>query len=84
MNFAGTPVLTDRAAILEPLSQKHRDDLATAVAVDELWRTWYTHIPSPEAMSDEIDRRLALQCEERMAPWAVIDARSGNAVGMTT
>lgn len=84
VSFESTPVITGRAVTLEPLEQKHRDDLASAVAVDELWRTWYTHIPSPEAMHSEIERRLALQREGRMAPWAVIDARSGSAVGMTT
>jgi RimJ/RimL family protein N-acetyltransferase len=35
-------------------------------------------------MGDEIDRRLALQHEGRMAPWAIVDSRSGRAVGMTT
>jgi RimJ/RimL family protein N-acetyltransferase len=83
MSFESTPALTGCAVILEPLSHKHGVDLASAVAVDELWRTWYTHIPSPDAMSDEIERRLTLQRESRMAPWAVIDARSGSAVGMT-
>jgi len=84
VTFSSTPVLTDRVVVLEPMSAKHTDDLATAVAVNELWRTWYTRIPSPDAMSSEIERRLALQREERMAPWAVIDARSRKAVGMTT
>ncbi|MBT2555552.1 GNAT family N-acetyltransferase [Arthrobacter sp. ISL-5] len=84
MNFAATPVLKNSNVILEPLHPAHRDDLAEAVAAQELWRTWYTHIPTPEMMSDEINRRLALQHEERMAPWAIIEASSGRAVGMTT
>jgi RimJ/RimL family protein N-acetyltransferase len=84
MDFAATPVRTSSGVILEPLGPGHRKDLAEAVAVRDLWRTWYTHIPSPEAMGNEIDRRLALHHEGRMAPWAIIDARSGRAVGMTT
>lgn len=84
MSFAATPVLKNGDVILEPLHPAHRDDLAAAVAVQDLWRTWYTHIPAPEAMRSEIDRRLALQHEGRMAPWAIIDARSGRAIGMTT
>lgn len=84
MNFAVTPILKNSGVVLEPLRSAHRDDLAEAVAVQDLWRTWYTHIPSPETMSDEIDRRLALQQEGRMAPWAIIEAQSGRAVGMTT
>ncbi|MHA7239102.1 GNAT family N-acetyltransferase [Arthrobacter sp. TMS1-12-1] len=84
MDFAITPVLKASAVVLEPLQLAHSDDLAEAVAVGDLWRTWYTHIPSPGTMSDEIMRRLALQGQGRMAPWAVIDATTGRAVGMTT
>jgi N-acetyltransferase len=84
VDFAITPVLKASEVVLEPLQLAHRDDLAEAVAVEDLWRTWYTHIPSPETMNDEIARRLALQDQARMAPWAVIDTTTGRAVGMTT
>ena len=82
--FASTPTLSGSRTRLEPLSAAHADALAEAVAVDELWRAWYTRIPSPEGMVAEIDRRLALQAEGRLAPWAVIDADTDRAVGMTT
>jgi len=35
-------------------------------------------------MRDAIESRIALQHDGRMAPWAIIDVRSGRAVGMTT
>ena len=79
-----TPVLANQRVRLEPLEHRHAADLAEAVAVQDLWRTWYTHIPAPDAVGREIDRRLELQRAGRMAPWAVIDARSDRAVGMTT
>ncbi|WP_309068068.1 GNAT family protein [Microbacterium sp.] len=82
MSFADTPVLENDVVRLEPLSHDHRDDLA--VAVGDLSRTWYTRIPSPEQMAEEIDRRLARQAAGALAPWAVVDARDGRAVGMTT
>lgn len=82
MSFADVPVLQNRLVRLEPLSPDHRDDLADAVG--DLWRTWYTRIPSPDAMAAEIDKRLALHAEGRMAPWAVVDPACGRAVGMTT
>ncbi|OUM43262.1 GNAT family N-acetyltransferase [Arthrobacter sedimenti] len=84
MDFATTPVLKASGVVLEPLQLAHSENLSEAVAEGDLWRTWYTHIPSPEAMNEEIARRLALQAQGRMAPWAVIDAISGRAVGMTT
>lgn len=70
--------------ILEPLSQTHHDDLVEAVRDGELWRLWYTVIPSPERMRTEIERRLALQSQGVMLPFAVIDPASRHAVGMTT
>jgi RimJ/RimL family protein N-acetyltransferase len=84
MTFAATPTLTNDRVTLEQLRLEHRDDLAIAVETDDLWRTWYTHIPAPSAMDGEIERRLALQEKGHMAPWAVIDGASGRAVGMTT
>ena len=81
---AQTPVLENEWVRLEPLSHDHAGGLAAAVSVGELWKTWYTSIPAPAAMAAEIDRRLALQADGRMAPWAVLSAASGRAVGMTT
>ncbi len=61
----------------------HHDGLCEAVKDGELWRLWYTSIPSPETMKKEIDRRLDLQKLGSMNPFCVLDA-SGTPVGMTT
>ena len=71
-------------AKLEPLSQKHHDDLVEAVNDGDLWDHWYTAIPTPEAMGAEITRRLDLQAKGSMCPFAVIDPATNQAVGMTT
>jgi N-acetyltransferase len=71
-------------AILEPLSHDHHDALVEAVRDGELWNLWYTLIPAPEQMRAEIDRRLGLQRQGSMLPFAVLDPASGVAVGMTT
>ncbi|WP_228374214.1 GNAT family N-acetyltransferase [Demequina phytophila] len=77
-----TPTLTHALVRLEPLSSAHRPDLVDAVG--DLHTLWYTRIPAPEGMADEIEARLAAQREGRVAPWAIVDARNGRAVGMTT
>ncbi|MDQ1131386.1 GNAT family N-acetyltransferase [Microbacterium sp. SORGH_AS_0888] len=82
--YAATPVLANDRVRLVALAPEHAEELATAVAEHELWRTWYTRIPSPDGMPAEIERRRALQDAGRMAAWAVIDPSSGRAVGMTT
>src|SRR5260370_20542936 len=70
-------------ARLEPLSHDHIEGLTEAVKDGELWKLWYTHIPKPEDMRKEIDRRLGLQAAGSMLPWTAFDA-DGNIVGLTT
>lgn len=77
ISLAGTHVR------LEPLSHAHHAGLIEAVKDGELWRLWYTAIPTPENMAKEIDRRLGLQAAGSMLPFTVFDA-SGAIVGMTT
>lgn len=62
----------------------HRDDLVDSVKDGELWKIWYTSVPRPEDMGAEIERRLRLQAEGSMLPFAVIDQTRAAAVGMTT
>ena len=76
--------LTGRHVTLEPLSQEHHDELCEATRDGELWKLWYTIVPSPEDMRANIERRLELQREGSMVPWAVRDHASGKVVGMTT
>jgi N-acetyltransferase len=70
-------------ARLEPLSHGHIDGLTEAVKDGELWKLWYTYVPTPEGMGKEIDRRLGLQSAGSMLPWTVFDA-DAKIAGMTT
>jgi RimJ/RimL family protein N-acetyltransferase len=70
-------------ATLLPLAHEHLEGLIAAAADGELWKLWYTAVPTPEGMAGEIGRRLALQATGSMLPFAVLDA-SGRIVGMTT
>ncbi|MFM2068303.1 MAG: hypothetical protein RLZZ584_3212 [Pseudomonadota bacterium] len=79
--------LTGRHVRLEPLTREHAPALCEATRDGELWRLWYTAVPSPDAMATEIDRRLALQAGGSMLPFAVVALAPGQAprvVGMTT
>jgi len=84
VDFLDAVALESDVVRLEPLAQSHGDDLRAAVAVGELWRAWYTSIPSPDQMSAEIDQRLASHAAGDVVAWAVIDASSDRAIGMTT
>jgi N-acetyltransferase len=84
MDWIKPIVLTGRYATLLPLALEHHDDLVEATKDGELWKLWYATVPSPENMLKEINYRLAEQQFGRMIPFAVIDNKSGKAVGMTT
>jgi RimJ/RimL family protein N-acetyltransferase len=76
--------LTGERVTLEPLSHDHAEGLAAAARDGELWRLWYTSVPAPEGMRDEIDRRLALHAAGTMLPFTVHRKDTAAVVGMTT
>ncbi len=83
-DFTVLITLTGRYARLEPLSHDHHDDLVDATRDGELWKLWYTTVPSPEGMRAEIERRLGLQEKGSMMPWAVRRLDTRRVAGMTT
>ena len=76
--------LAGRLVTLEPLAPGHHDGLVEAVRDGELWNLWYTAVPTPEGMSAEIRRRLALQHAGSMLPFAARRNADGALLGMTT
>ena len=83
MSWPPAVTLTGQHATLEPLGSAHAAALTEAVRDGELWKLWYTVVPSPENMAAEIERRLALRAAGSMLPFAVLDA-AGTPVGMST
>ncbi|WP_029046820.1 GNAT family N-acetyltransferase [Cupriavidus sp. amp6] len=81
--FANPVTLAGKQATLEPLRPEHADGLRAACADGELHKLWYTSVPAPERMEAEIARRLGLQDQGSMLPFAVRDA-AGELAGMTT
>lgn len=76
--------LTGQIVSLEPLNHGHADGLAEAVTDGELWKLWYTNVPEPAGMAAEIERRLALQEQGSMVPFATRVNATGKLIGMTT
>ena len=73
---------------LRPLTMDDVDDLREATRDGDLHALWFTAIPNADGMATEIERRLALQRQGLMNPFAVINKQPGpligRAVGMTT
>ncbi len=81
--WPATVELAGPHAALRPLAHEHHEGLAAAARDGELWRLWYTSVPSPDGMQREIERRLALRAAGSMLPFTVFDA-AGCIAGMTT
>ncbi len=84
MGFADSVSLHGQLVSLVPLAYSHHDDLVEAVKDGELWTLWYTHIPTPDGLRAEIERRFELRNKGSMIPFAVIEKSTNQAVGMTT
>ena len=83
-NWLQPLALVGREVTLEPLTPHHVGGLVDAARDGELWKLWYTSVPAPDGMAVELERRLSLQQQGSMLPWAVRVNRSGQLAGMTT
>ncbi|MCC2030072.1 GNAT family N-acetyltransferase [Microbacterium sp. YMB-B2] len=87
MPFLTSPspvVLTGALVELRPLDRSHADGLRDAVSEGDLWQTaWYTSVPAPDGVADEIERRLRLSDAGEMVPFTAFDA-AGRVIGMTS
>jgi RimJ/RimL family protein N-acetyltransferase len=75
-------MLAGRHVRLEPLRAEHADGLRAAVADGELWRRWYTAVPTPDGVEAYVATALAGQAAGTDLPFTVFDA-DGAIVGST-
>jgi RimJ/RimL family protein N-acetyltransferase len=83
MSWLQPATLRSPLVTLTPLDPSHREALVEAVEDGELFKLWYTAVPSPETMRLEIERRLRQQAAGVTLPFAIIDSATGRPVGMT-
>ncbi|WP_104656625.1 GNAT family N-acetyltransferase [Ralstonia insidiosa] len=69
--------LSGQHAWLEPLGPEHAEEVRAAAADGELWRLWYTSVPSPDNVGDWL--AIALDMRERLGamPFVVREMRDG-------
>jgi N-acetyltransferase len=71
-------------AIVEPLSAEHEDDLVQAASEPELFAWMPVDMASSrDALRDWLTTTLSAAQAEREVPFAILDARTGSAVGST-
>jgi len=78
------PVVLEHSGVrLEPLSVEHLEGIAHAAADGELWKLWFTAVPSPEKVRTWFDVAMQGLKEGHMLPWSVRELSSGQIVGST-
>ncbi len=68
---------------LEPLDLAHLEAIQEAVGDGELWRLWYTFVPSPETAAAYIEAALSMRADNGAMPFVVRHKASGDIVGST-
>ncbi|WP_092518205.1 GNAT family N-acetyltransferase [Xenorhabdus japonica] len=75
--------LTGKSVTLVPFSHDRHDEFVSAIEEGQLHKLWYTSVPDPANVHEEVERRLDLHANGSMLPFTVIDNATGVAVGMT-
>ena len=76
------PVTLEGAHIrLEPLSMSHYAQLCEVGLDEDIWKFTTTHIKTPEDLKTYIETALKLQAEGSALPFAIIEKKSGKAIG---
>lgn len=83
MSWVRPIILEGELAALEPLAMSHAAGLAASVGGTERDQVWSATVPTADGMAVEIERRLGIQATGWMIPFAVIDRRTAQPVGMT-
>jgi RimJ/RimL family protein N-acetyltransferase len=68
---------------LIPLAPEHRDDLVEAASDGELWKLWFTSVPSTQNIDTYISNALAEKSQGLALPFVVVEKSNGNIIGST-
>jgi RimJ/RimL family protein N-acetyltransferase len=83
MSFVQAVTLKGAHATLEPLAREHEAALRGVAADGELWRLWYTSVPTPEKTAAYIDTALGMRESLGGMPFVVRANATGEIVGCT-
>ena len=68
---------------LIPLRKDHRDSLLKAASDGELWKLWFTSVPSEENIDNYIQTALNEQQKGQALPFTIIDKKTNTIIGST-
>ncbi|WP_045964002.1 GNAT family N-acetyltransferase [Vibrio nigripulchritudo] len=68
---------------LVPLSEAHLSELVLAATDGELWKLWFTSVPSKENINEYISNALEQKSKGLALPFVVVEKSSGKVIGST-
>ena len=69
--------------LLEPLSLQHLEGIVSAVKDGELWKLWFTSVPSPEKAEEYVKTALDLRENAGWMPFVVRERSTNKIIGST-
>ena len=76
-------ILDGKSITLLPLEASHQKELLAAAADGELWKLWYTSVPSATTISDYINTAIAARKAGTAYPFVVWHKSSQKIIGST-
>ena len=81
--WIGPVTLSGSKVVLEPLALEHLEGIISAVRDGELWKLWFTSIPSPEKAEEYINTALEMRENSGAMPFVIRDKNSNTIIGST-
>ena len=75
--------LSGSRVLLEPLSLQHLEGIVSAVKDGELWKLWFTSVPSPEKAEEYVKTALDLRENAGWMPFVVRERSTNKIIGST-
>ena len=76
-------VLEGKEVQLIPLRKTHRDGLIKAASDGELWKLWFTSVPSEETIDMYLQTAIHEQEAGRALPFTILDKKTNTIIGST-
>jgi len=84
IHYPPSPItLHGKYVTLEPLQLKHEESLIEAASDGELWKLWFTDVPSPASTKEYIETALTEQAQGKSLPFAVMRNSDHKIIGST-
>ncbi len=82
-NWLNEITLEGNLVTLTPLKPEHRSALLEASTDGELWKLWYTSVPSKDSIDGYLQYAFSEQVAERALLFAVVDKQTQKIIGST-